>query len=162
LPNAPPSTLIAPPITFPQLPDPGLEGVTVVGRKEILQAIRILCLHYNTHFVNVSDEVGFPWRRWLCNLVLSREIVGAGIVQVHAVSSLRDHGATSADWSWPYSDFIALHRQDQSLCFVNPKTQKYTMTDPLQFIQNYKSENDAERFQNAVVAVQSWLTLRTM
>jgi hypothetical protein len=89
------------------------------------------------------------------------EIVGAGIAQVHAVSSLRAHGATAADWSWPYHDFIALLRQDGSLCLVNPITQKYNMNDPLQFIQNYRSEYDAECFQNAVVAVQSWLTLRT-
>ena len=165
MPDAPPTAWVDPPITFAELPDPSLADVTVVGRKETLQAIRMLCSHYNTHYVNVSDEVGFPWRRWLCNLVFSREIVGVGIVQVHAVSSLRDDDATSPHWTWPYSDFIALHRQDESLCLVNPKTQKYTISDPLQFIHDYRSpltQDVEECFHNAVVAVASWLTVRTM
>ena len=153
-------SLLDPPITFAQLPDSSAGNVTVIGRKEALQAIRILCAHYNTHFIDVSDEVGFPWRRWLCNLVFSREIMGAGIVQVLAVSTCGIDDEITMEWPWPYSDFLALRRQDRSMCIVNPKTQKYSMSDPHQFIQFFNS--DVERFENVVVATRSWTTLRTM
>ena len=153
-------TLIDPPITFEKLPHALRPGSQAFGRRETLQAIQALCCHYRTHFVNVSDGVGFPWQLWLCNLVHSAEIVGVGIVQVHVASSLQQIGANPVKWGWPFTDFIAVHRQDKSLCLVNPRRQSYAPTDPSGIIMEYKSERDVATFPDTVVAEDLWTQLR--
>ena len=153
--SAPGLESIATPITFQHLPDRDL--AKIVGRQETCDAIRTLCSHYNTHCVDVTNEKGFPWRRWLTHLFGVERILGAGIVQVHAVSS---SGKDDSDWEWEYSDFIALHRANQSYCIVNPRRQMYQYSETTSYSQIYQLERLENPFHNAVIAEQNWIRLR--
>ena len=79
------------PITYADIvKSPGAGDKTLpLGRNEAMMALE--CLLHATHkkkqiqAINLTDEIAFPWQRWLRNVTENKEIIGDGITAVYAV-----------------------------------------------------------------------------
>ena len=127
---------------------PPLGGV--IGRKEAAASAIVLlqqCVGNGPGAVDITDETGCPWKRWITNIMEGRALVGCGIAKVFAV-----RWATDADV------YFALCRTDKTYVCFSPRTQTYSGATLILLEQDDWTVEPI--FQQARSVKRGWLRLR--
>ena len=131
---------------LPNILEAAAEYSEPLGRNEVSMALATILQSYSPQqfpfAVEITDNVAFPWHRWLRNVVENRELIGCGIVKVFAL--------------WPSSS------DKQRIIFCHPDD-TYTEATPEKKIQHVrlKGWKDKPAFIRAPIATKSWMQIRS-
>jgi hypothetical protein len=123
-----------------------------VGRKEAQMAC-VTMLTEATHTdnacaIDITDELAFPWRRWLVNIAEARQALTVYIVRVFMVR-----------WNKGGQPCITLCRIDGTYLCVDPATQQYQVANEIRVHNDWPSQ---EILRNPWYCGLDWLKLRVM
>ncbi len=121
-----------------------------VGRKEAQMAC-VTMLTEATHTdnacaIDITDELAFPWRRWLVNIAEARQALTVDIVRVFMVR-----------WNKGGQPCITLCRINGTYLCVHPGTQQYQVANEIPVHNDWPSQ---EILRNPWYCGLDWLKLR--
>ena len=96
--------------------------------------------------IDITDELAFPWRRWLINIAEARETLAVNVVLVFMIR-----------WQRDARPCITLCREDSTYVCIWPSTQRYTTVTDLEVHADWPS---LQILQNPWFVTTDWLKVR--
>jgi hypothetical protein len=71
--------------------------------------------------IDITDELAFPWRRWIINIAEARQTLSVNVVRVFMIR-----------WGCDAKPCITMCRADSTYVCIWPSAQRYTMVTDLE------------------------------